>query len=178
MPNIHDKVSCQSDMCAVVMHVLPAGGAFCLRTRSQTQPSSMCMMWTTAYPPTLTTMTLTAPSAPSACSASRTSCLAAESCHEGPETLWLITRWLSLQVTFPSEYSPLLDYSCLFLSIYIYIQGTYLPIYQLLYVDSFIKSSYLLVGCLPYGTLSISVLRPLCWKLDHAATWHFASRIM
>lgn len=176
---MRDHVSSQSDVCVVFMHVLPAGGAFCLRTKSQTPPSSMCMMWTTAYPPTSTTMTLTVPSAPLACSASRTLCSAAESCHEGRGTLWLITTWLSLQVTFQPQYSPLQIW--LFLSVPVYICTLWVSIHpsaNLCLCIHLINNCYLFVCCLPIYMRIISVLRPLCWNSDLVATQDLASRIM
>ena len=75
-----------------------ADGASCQSTKSQTQPSSMCMMWRTASLLTSTTMTLTAPSAPSVYSASSTSCLAAKLSPEGLVTLCVTTRCRYLQV--------------------------------------------------------------------------------
>jgi len=84
--------------CPVLNLECVADGAFCRSIKSQTRPSSMCMMWRTASLPTLTTMILTAPSAPSAYSASSTSCLAARSFPGGLATLWVTMRCPYLQV--------------------------------------------------------------------------------
>ena len=81
-----------------LFRVCVADGASCRSIKSQTQPSSMCMMWRTASLLTSTTMILTAPSAQLVYSASSTSCLAAKSFPEGLVTLCVTMRCRYLQV--------------------------------------------------------------------------------